>query len=173
MGWAHGRPVAFVGRDGELSRLLGAVGGDARVLLVVGDAGVGKTRFVTEGARRAADGGAIAVWGSCLPLAEKLPLLPVAEALGDLGRADGGALVEAALGVTPGYVRGEVGRLGRGAAGPDALAGGWRRERLYSAVSELLGAVAARCTVCMVVEEVHWADSSTLDCLTFLAGRVA
>jgi tetratricopeptide (TPR) repeat protein len=165
-------PVAFVGREGELSRLLGAVGGDARVLLVVGDAGVGKTRFVTEGAGRAADGGVVAVWGGCLPLAEKLPLLPVAEALGELGRADGGALVEAALGVAPGYVRGEVGRLvprlGRGAAGPDALAGGWRRERLFSAVGELLGAVATWCTVCMVVEDVHWADSSTLDCLTFL-----
>jgi predicted ATPase len=166
-------PVAFVGREGELSRLLGAVGGDAQVLLVVGDAGVGKTRFVTEGARRAADGGVVAVWGGCLPLAEKLPLLPVAAALGELSRVDGGGLVEAALGVAPQYVRREVERLvprlGRGAAGPGGLAGGWRRERLFSAVAELLGAVAARCAVCVVVEDVHWADSSTLDCLTFLS----
>jgi DNA-binding CsgD family transcriptional regulator/tetratricopeptide (TPR) repeat protein len=166
--------VGFVGREDELSRLLGAVGGDARVLLVVGDAGVGKTRFVTEGARQAADSGVVAVWGGCLPLAEKLPLLPVAAALGELSRVDGGRLVEAALGVAPGYVRREVERLvprlGRGAAGPDGLGGGWRRERLFSGVGELLGAVAARSAVCMVVEDVHWADTSTLDCLTFLAG---
>ena len=47
-------PAGFVGREGELSRLLGALGGDARLVLVVGDAGVGKTRFVTEGTDRAA-----------------------------------------------------------------------------------------------------------------------
>jgi hypothetical protein len=38
-------PVALVGREGELSRLLDAVGGGARLVLVVGDAEVGKTRF--------------------------------------------------------------------------------------------------------------------------------
>ncbi len=41
--------VAFVGRARELSSLRGALGADARMLLVVGDAGVGKTRFVWEG----------------------------------------------------------------------------------------------------------------------------
>ena len=49
--WAGrmGGPVAFVGREGELSRLAGALAGDARMVLVVGDAGVGKTRFTGEG----------------------------------------------------------------------------------------------------------------------------
>ena len=42
-------PVAFVGREPELSRLMGALGGGARLVLVAGDAGVGKTRFVGEG----------------------------------------------------------------------------------------------------------------------------
>jgi hypothetical protein len=44
-----GGPVAFVGREGELSRLAGALSGDARMVLVVGDAGIGKTRFTGEG----------------------------------------------------------------------------------------------------------------------------
>jgi DNA-binding CsgD family transcriptional regulator len=170
-GWVAGS-VGFVGRESELSRLLGAVDGDTRVLLVVGDAGVGKTRFVTEGARRAADGGVTAVWGGCLPLAEKLPLLPVAGALGELSRVDDGRLVQAGLGAAPAYLRGEVERLvpwlGRGTAVPADLGGGWRRERLFSAVGDLLGAVAARRPMCMVIEDVHWADSSTLDFLTFL-----
>ena len=52
-------PVGFVGRERELSRLLGALGGDVRLVLVVGDAGVGKTRFVEEGTRRAAAGGMV------------------------------------------------------------------------------------------------------------------
>ena len=165
--------VGFVGRGDELSRLREALDGDARVLLVAGDAGVGKTRFVGEGLRRAAVDGLVAVWGGCLPLAEKLPLLPVAAALDELSRIDGGRLVEAALDVAPGYVRREVERLvprlGSGEAGAGAPGGGWRRERLFAGVAELLGAVAARSAVCVAVEDVHWADSSTLDCLTFMA----
>ena len=47
-------PGAFVGREGELSRLVGALGGDAPMVLVTGDAGVGKTRLVAEGMARAA-----------------------------------------------------------------------------------------------------------------------
>ena len=46
---------------------------------------------------------------------------------------------------------------------------GWRQERLFSAVAELLGAVAGRSGLGVVIEDVHWADSATLDCLTYLA----
>ena len=70
-------PAGFVGREGELSRLLGALGGDGRLVLVVGDAGAGKTRFVAEGMARAAPTGMVVVRGECLPLSGTLPLLPV------------------------------------------------------------------------------------------------
>ena len=143
--------------------------GDTRLLLVVGDAGVGKSRFVREGMRRAE----IAwVLGGCLPLAEKLPLLPIAEALAELAWLDGGELLEAALAMAPPYVRVEAGRLlpqltgGEGASG---RGGGWQQERLFSAVAELLGAAARRRGLGVLIEDVHWADSATLDLLTFLA----
>ena len=98
-------PVAFVGREGELSRLLAALGGETRLVLVVGDAGVGKTRFVAEGMARAEAGGVVMVRGECLPLAETLPLRPVTAALGELARLDGGGLLEGALNSAPEYVR--------------------------------------------------------------------
>lgn len=165
--------VGFVGRERELSRLEGALGGAARLVLVVGDAGVGKTRFAGEGMRRAAAGGMACVLGGCLPLAGELPLLPVADALGELSRLGGGALLEAALGVVPPYVRAEVARLlpwlGSDGPGQDGRAEGWQRERLFSAVAELLGAVARPGGLVVVIEDVHWADGATLDCLTFLA----
>ncbi|HEY2308043.1 MAG TPA: AAA family ATPase, partial [Streptosporangiaceae bacterium] len=172
--------VGFVGRDGELSRLLGALDGEARLVLVVGDAGVGKTRFVDEAMERAAAAGIVMVRGECLPLAGTLPLLPVGDALGELARLEGGRLLAAALDVAPGYVRDEVGRLlpglapgsGTASAGRDVE---WRRERLFGSVAEVLAAVAGRAGsgVALVVEDVHWADSETLDFLTFLvrAGR--
>jgi len=166
---------AFVGREGELSRLVGALGGNARLVLVVGDAGVGKTRFAGEGMARAAAAGMVMVRGECLPLVGTLPLLPVAQALGELGKPKGGGRqLEEALTASPAYVRGEVGRLlpqvgpggGTSAGGRDE---GWRRERLFSAVADLLGVVAGESGAGLVVEDVHWADSATLDFLTFLA----
>ena len=176
-GWWAGHvagPVAFVGREGELSWLVEALSGAARLVLVVGDAGVGKTRFAGEGMARAAAAGMLTVRGECLPLAGTLPLLPVAQALREVGEAKGGRLLEEALAASPAYVREDVGRLlprvgpggGPGATGRDE---GWRRERLFSAVADLLDAVAGEAGAGLVVEDVHWADSATLDFLTFLA----
>ena len=56
VGWWCGRMAGtgvFVGREGELSRLQSALAERARLVLVVGDAGIGKTRFVGEGLARA------------------------------------------------------------------------------------------------------------------------
>ena len=116
------------------------------------------------------------VRGECLPLAGTLPLLPVMQALRELGGLQGGRLLEEALAAAPAYAREQVGRLlprlGRD-DGTDAggRGEGWQRERLFSAVADLLDAVAGRAAagVGVVVEDVHWADSATLDLLTFLA----
>jgi len=74
--------MVFAGREREVAELRAALGGGSRLVLVAGDAGIGKTRLVTEGLR-----GTASVWGACLPLAEKLPFLPVAEALDALSPA--------------------------------------------------------------------------------------
>jgi DNA-binding CsgD family transcriptional regulator len=168
-------PAAFVGREDELSRLLAALANETRMVLVVGDAGVGKTRLAGEAMARAAVTGMVTVRGECLPLGEALPLLPVAAALGELARLDGGGMLDAALEAAPEYVQGEVGRLlpGLGSgAGPEqgGWEQGWQRGRLFLAVAELLDAAArsSESGVGLLVEDVHWADSATLDFLTFL-----
>jgi hypothetical protein len=80
------------------------------------------------------------------------------------------------LDAAPGFVRGVVGRLlpQLGPGGGPSLGGrdgGWEQERLFAGVAELLSAVAAGsgAGVGLVVEDVHWADTATLDLLTFLA----
>jgi hypothetical protein len=141
-------PVGFVGREGELGALLGALGGDARLVLVVGDAGVGKTRFVAEAMDRAAAAGLVMLRGECLPLADALPLLPVADALRELAGRQDGRLLAGALAAAPGYARAEVGRLlpglDPGGAPPEGRAGEWSRERLFAGVGEVLAVVAGR-----------------------------
>ncbi len=162
----------FVGRGREMSGLRSALGGDTRLLLVVGDAGVGKTRFVTEGLRLAAAEPLLSAWGACLPLAEQLPFLPVAEALDALSRLEGGTLLESALASVPQYARVEAGRLLPQLQSADAgggPSGWWRRARMFSGVAELLAALARGARLVIVIEDVHWADSATLDFLTFLA----
>ncbi|HYV76516.1 MAG TPA: ATP-binding protein, partial [Streptosporangiaceae bacterium] len=68
-------PAGFVGRESEMSRLLEALGGDALAVLVVGDAGVGKTRFVDEGVARAAAAGMVMLRGGVPAAGGHAPLL--------------------------------------------------------------------------------------------------
>jgi predicted ATPase len=139
---------------------------------VIGDAGVGKTRLVTEAMWRVAADGAVVVWAGCLPMRETLPLLSLADALGELSRIDRGELLEDALAGTPRYVQVEAAWLlpQRGAGGAESTGevGSGQRYRLFAAIAELLGAVAQRRRTVLVVEDVHWANGATLDCLTFL-----
>ena len=168
-------PVALVGRERELSRLLDVLGGDARMLLVSGVPEWARPGSPRKPWPRAAAAGMVLVRGECLALAGTLPLLPVAAALKDLGpppgrRTAGGgaggrtAVCAAGSGPAVAATRARRGtrevRSGRG--------GAWQQERLFSAVADLLGAVARRAPVGLVIEDVHWADSATLDCLTFL-----
>jgi DNA-binding CsgD family transcriptional regulator len=162
----------FVGREGELSRLRSALAERVRLVLVVGDAGIGKTRFAAEGLRRSTAGGMLTVSGGCLPLAVKPSLLPAADALAELSRLDGGAPFESALAAAPLYVRPELARLLPRLAAGEAVAAepaeAWRYERLFAAVAEMLDGVARRSPLVLLVEDVHWADSATLDFLTYL-----
>src|SRR6476620_7281920 len=76
----------LVGREAELSALVGAldsaVAAEPAVVLLGGEAGVGKTRLVEEAASRARDAGARVLVGGCVELGgEGLPFMPLADAL--------------------------------------------------------------------------------------------
>jgi predicted ATPase len=85
------------------------------------------------------------------------------------------ALVGSVLAELPPYVRRETGRLvpelaPDDSAGPLGPGEGWERERLFTALRELLNAVSRRRPAVLVVEDVHWADRTTLELLSYLAG---
>jgi predicted ATPase len=86
----------FVGRTRELERLdetlSAAAAGRGSTVLITGEAGIGKTRLVSELAARARSTGATVLVGRCIDLlGTALPYLPVAEALRPLGDAAGAA----------------------------------------------------------------------------------
>jgi DNA-binding CsgD family transcriptional regulator/tetratricopeptide (TPR) repeat protein len=163
----------LVGRSDDLHRLADVLGGRSteRTALLLGDAGIGKSRLLSEVTQHLSN--VTVLQGGCLPLTEALPLLPIVVALRDLaGREDGGLFTDA-LSAQPAYVRPEIARLlpelGETAEDVNREPGEeWRRERLFSAVRALFVALAARRPVALVVEDLHWADRTTLDLLRFL-----
>jgi DNA-binding CsgD family transcriptional regulator len=170
--------VGFVGREVELGRLEGALQaagrGDPSVVLLGGEAGVGKTRLLEQFQVHARGQGALVLAGACLELGEEgLPFAAVAEALrslrGAVGRMElrrlaGGDRAELAR-LIPGLHTGDEARH---ATAPGKLSS-LSQLRLFEALLELLGGLAASRPVVFVLEDVHWADASTRDLLLFLA----
>ncbi|MCL8017036.1 helix-turn-helix transcriptional regulator [Streptomyces sp. AS02] len=153
----------LIGRDVELDRLSGVLerarGGEARAVLIAGDAGVGKTRVLDEVAGRAVDRGMIVLTGHCVDLGDVgLPYLPFTEVLGAVAGDERFADVRAAHPV--------VDRLLGG--GTDAVGD---RLRLFEGIAGLLGDLADVAPVLLVLEDLHWADQSSRDLLRFLLSR--
>lgn len=161
----------LVGRDGELRRLLdllddAAVGNPAHAL-ISGDAGVGKTRLVTELAVRAADRGFTVLSGRCAELGDSIPYLPLADALRNAttGKMPDQGLLDAIA------ARPLLGRLlpDRGTDPAPTDLPGLAQQQLFGVVLGILAELASQRPVLLVLEDVHWADRSTRDLLTFLS----
>ncbi|MEU0202913.1 MULTISPECIES: AAA family ATPase [unclassified Streptomyces] len=155
-----------VGRDAELERLSGVLErarrGEARAVLLAGDAGVGKTRVLDEAGKRAAAAGMTVVAGHCVDLGDVgLPYLPFTEILGVLAADE---RFSAALAAHPVVER----LLG---AGTDAVRDVDARLRLFEGIAGLLADVAEVAPLLLVLEDLHWADQSSRDLLRFLLGR--
>ncbi len=163
----------FIGRRTELAslttRLDRVQAGQPAVALIGGEAGVGKTRLARELAASAAARGFQVLTGQCIELgAEGLPLAPLLDALRELTR-----------GVPP---QARVELLGPGAAGlarllPDLAPGDQGRSdgqdlqkaQLMEMVLGLFDRLSAAQPVMFLIEDLHWADQSTLDLTAFLA----
>jgi DNA-binding NarL/FixJ family response regulator len=158
----------MVGRDGELGRLLAllddAEAGRAVAALVSGDAGVGKSRLVREVSKLAAGRGFIVLSGQCAELGDSVPYLPLADALRGAAESSG---VRDALASRP-----ALGRLlpeGGDAGTANEVRSGLARQQMFGAVLGLLTELAAVAPVLLVLEDLHWADASTRDLVTFLS----
>lgn len=157
----------FVGRAIERARLeehWGRVGDGRCVALVGGQAGAGKSRLLREFANGVAAEGGFVLYGAGDPTSD-LSYQPVTEALARLLRH-----VEAELVVAEsGLLGGELTRLFPdlparvpGLSAPEAAAPETERHRLHTAIVDLLAGVSARLPVLLVLDDLHWADRSTL-----------
>jgi len=161
----------LVGREAELSHLVAvlesASAGRPIVTLISGDAGVGKTRLVTELATCARDLGFTVLSGRCAELGDAVPYLPLADALRDASTGPSAGGVLDALATRPVLSRLLPDRAENQPAGGDMP--GLVQQQLFGAVLGMLAELAGASPVLLVLEDVHWADRSTRDLLTFLS----
>ena len=169
------RSPLFIGRQNELDRLIEllreAANGKPATLIVRGEAGVGKSRLLAEFGRRARESGARVLTGSCIALGTgELAYAPLIDALRRLVREVGQERVRDLAG--PGHA--DLASLisdftdPAGVTRPAApvLAA---QSRVFGAVLRLLEHLGDGGPVVLVLEDLQWADPSTLDLLAYLS----
>ena len=164
----------FVGREREIGLVLAGLDrvrlGQPAVFLVSGEAGVGKTRFLQEIAARAGASGARVLQGGCIHLGgDGLPFGPIIESLRDLPDELSPPQLDELVGTGRGDLAGLIPALRRTSADtpsldPDPSGPGRTFEQLLLFLSRL----AALEPVLLLIEDIHWADRSTLGLLAFL-----
>jgi predicted ATPase len=152
----------FVGRHDELAALQALI----RRAVIGGEAGVGKTRLVSELAAQAASAGFSVLIGHCIELgADVLPLAPLVDALRALARRTPGGRASRATRACPPRP---------GPADPDSAASqslpaeGVQAAQLLELVHGLIYRLSGTQPVMLVLEDLQWADQSTLELLAFL-----
>jgi len=186
-----GLRAAMVGRDGEMTALRSALGevraGRGRVVSVVGEAGLGKSRLVAE--LRASDAAQGLCWmeGRCLSYRSSTPYAPFVDLFetriglrGEETSASRWAGLSAEVGARMGEGASEVlpflaTMLGIELSAEDAervrfLMPPVLRAKVFGAVRAYLDAAARQSPVVVVFEDLHWADSTSLDLLQDLMG---
>lgn len=161
-------PPRMAGRSKELAAIRAHMQTGAGLILLTGEAGMGKTKVVTAAIQTSDRFVGI---GHCLPLSIHVPFMPIADVLRAVHGADDGRWLDEALDPTPAYVRASLSGLlpelvedGSGASVPDDFS----RQRLLAALFTCFTRLHSMKGLALVVEDLHWADTATLDVLEHL-----
>lgn len=158
---------SLVGREGELGTLRAAYEdacrGEGRVVLVQGDAGIGKSRLIEEALSEIRAAGGLTFVGRCADVEGGLPFGPVVEVFRELIRERG-------IAALPSEAR-DLAPLLPELPPPDRAARGISRTSLFHAMATTLAGAGAPTAI--AVEDLHWSDRSTREVLKFLIERLA
>lgn len=158
----------MIGRDAELAELSDAFAATAetgpRIVVVGGEAGIGKSRLLDE-FRASLGDDAVIVTGQCVEFgAVGLPYVPLAGVLRGLAAAFGADAVTEAAGAARPTLRAMI--EGTPPVERDERTG---IDRLDEVVTTLLEHLSSERPLVVIIEDIHWADSATLDVLRFAA----
>ncbi|MCU1426495.1 MAG: hypothetical protein JWL83_495 [Actinomycetia bacterium] len=161
---------SLVGRTNDLAALARAyeraLDAESVMVVVGGEAGVGKSRLVEEAATRFVARSARVLSGSCVQLTgEAIPFAPLAGALRQLVRSTDAEVLATFLGPARTDLARLLPELGAQTEGDHSEAAA--TSRLFELLLGVFERVAADQPLVLIVEDLHWADRSTLDFLTF------
>lgn len=162
------RRARIAGRRTEVTVVRRHLEAGVGLLLVSGEAGIGKTTLV-EAATANAE--VFVASGHCLPLSTEVPFLPVVEALRSILDREDGQWLKEALAECPDYVASTLAGLLpelESDTGPLMQSNPSGRQRLFVSIASVLRSLASTGRLGLVVEDLHWADTGTLDFLEYL-----
>jgi DNA-binding SARP family transcriptional activator len=162
------------GRDKELAALddaLDRAAAAVQIVLVQGEAGIGKTALLETWAAGAAATGVHVLHGRCDELGRDLPLEPILAALAAYLRARGANDVDRVLGGAAVLLGPLLGRAGDDQGHPDMAT--MPQTVLFAALLDVVSRLAAERPVAVVIDDLHLADAATLGWLAFLRRRGA
>lgn len=163
--------TTLVGREGDMQHIRAAIeaaaDGDGRVIMLAGEPGVGKTRLAQEATLDARNRGFMVVTGTCYEPEQGTPFYPFLEALSQAYDAAPPSIQSAVRRQWP-----SLGKLlpAQSIPNPEGAAGSQEeQQRLFWAVTGFLQAMAEHLPVALLLDDLQWADGSTLGLLQHLA----
>jgi DNA-binding CsgD family transcriptional regulator len=178
---AVNRPILcpkIIGRTPEFAALRSLVeqakGGQGHIALIAGEAGIGKSRLVSELKTTAVAQGFLVVQGACFPTDLTYPYAPLLDLLRSLVASNPKASLTAAVEtlardifpLLPELVPGQTTPLPR-------LEPEQEKHRLFAVLATFFLHLSTQAPVLLIIEDVHWSDDTSLDFLHYLARRSA
>lgn len=180
--------TVFVGRRQEMAqvtkRLQGALQGAGGILVLDGEAGIGKTRLAYHSLQWAAEAGATVISATCQPLEQQLPFAPLSDALsrylqtlpdGVLRQLPAASLAQLAQIIPslqdrlPDLTQSHYSNI----AHEPLVQSDDHRQRVIDSLIALLAALAKAHPLVLFLDDLQWADSDTLAVLSRLAPRLS
>jgi len=170
----------LIGREREQAHLHALIDqvrrGHGQVILLSGEAGIGKSRLAAQGKRQASEQGFLVLQGTCFPTDRSSPYAPLLDLLSSSHAQELLSLSTA----NPEPLARELARLFPGLVDHTSDETSWRpiepeqeKRRLFVALTQFFTGLASKQPVLLTVEDVHWSDETSLEFLHYLSRRCA
>ena len=178
---ADGPKSNFVGREREMEELRGVFGealaGRGQLVMLVGEPGIGKTRTAEELVTAGQHQGAMILWGHCYEQEGAPPFWPWVQAIRSYVRAHDSGTLRSVMGAGAAHIAEAVPEIRErlpGLVPPPALdSPEANRFRLFDSITTFLKNAAQNQPLALVLDDLHWADRSSLLLLEFVASEMA
>ncbi len=168
----------LIGRAREIATLQSLIDqvkqGRGQVLLLGGEAGIGKSRLLAEGERQASKQGFLVLQGTCFPTDRSAPYAPLldllsaspVQALLSRSTLSPDPLARELVFLSPELAQRAVEETRSPPLEPEV-----QKRRLFAALAQFFTGLTAKQPVLLAVEDLHWSDETSLEFLHFLSRR--